>query len=264
MITKKKGFWNILVQWLLFLPINKWQYFIHLILILDTILILVRNSYDALFSEYVRWGFIGFDLLVAFIWSFDLFNKLNVSEDKIQYARTRWYKFVGIVPIPFFRFFLFLATFKLIIITYKYIKRGESNKELFTDNEMHFSFFNFFIDSVSDAIFLNSLARVVEVTKRVDYSKVSKEIMLEHGEEVRAAVEKSLLSMKAVKSLNSLPILSNLTKELTDDVTRLILETLEMEITGKILKETNLYMLKEMDKHVRELSLDRITDKETK
>ncbi|MDX1960435.1 MAG: hypothetical protein SFU98_17835 [Leptospiraceae bacterium] len=249
---------RVIGSWISVLPISKKQYFIHSILFIDAILIVFRNSYEPLIPSYVSIGLISFDLVVAFIWLIDLISKLSKTEDKINYAQTRWYKFVGLIPIPFFRFFLLLATAKLIIIIYKYIKRGEHNKEQFIDREMNFSFFNYFVDSISDAIFLNSLSRVEEVTRRVDFSKVSREIMLVHKEELKEAVENSLLSMKAVRTLNSIPMLSGLTKELTDDITQLIINTMELEIAGKILKETNLYMLKEMEKHVKELDLDRI------
>jgi hypothetical protein len=252
----------ILKEWMAYFPISKRDYFNHSILILDCIFIISRISYQSLFSYSINIGFILFDFLVALIWTFDLFKRLKTKENKIEYLKTRWYKVLGLVPFPSFRLLLLLGTLKLIIITYKYIKRGEKNKELFLDREINFRFQDLIVDAVSDAIFLKSLERVEEVTKRLDFSEIAKKIMSEHRSELKKAVQVSLNSKTVVAQIKSFPFMSTLTDQLSEDVTELIIETIEMEVTGKILKETNLHVLKEMNMHVLKLDLDRITSTE--
>ncbi|HNM03505.1 MAG TPA: hypothetical protein PKK05_11380, partial [Leptospiraceae bacterium] len=63
-----------------------------------------------------------------------------------------------------------------------------------------------------------------------------------------------------MKQLNAMPFFAGLTSQLSRDITEIMIETMENEVLGKITKDMNLYVLKEMDNHVRQLDLDRITD----
>jgi hypothetical protein len=202
------------------------------------------------------------DLFVYIFWVSDIYKRSKSKEDKIQYFKGRFYYILGLFPFPIFRFFLLISTLKQAIIIYKYIKRGEKDKSLFLDRELNFTFFDFFIDAISDAIFLRSLNRVDEVMRRLEYDKISQEIMPKHREALRNIVRNSMNAKTAIGKLDSFPLLHGIADQMSEDVSNMIVETMETQVMGEIMKELNMYILKEMEKHVNELDLDRITRSE--
>jgi len=251
-------------EWSEFLPISKREYFYHVILILDCIMILIRISYETLLPFGVNRGVLIFDIGVVTLWGFDFIRRVRKSENKLDYSWNRWYNILGLFPFPVFRLFLLLITLKQAIIAYKYIKRGEKNRELFLDRELNFSFQNIIADSISDIIFLNALKRVEEVMSRLEYDKMTQEIFQRNRESIHKAVGDSLISKDFIGRLNSLPLLKGITGQLAEELTLIIIETIEAEVIGKVLKEINLFILREMVQHVKELDFDRITEGQKK
>ena len=154
-------------EWTQFLPISKREYFKHIILILDCTFILFRVSYESFLTISINLSIYIFDILVYSYWAYDIYHKIRSSENSLGYIKNRIYYILGLFPFPIFRLFLLISTLKQGIIIYKYIKRGEKDQSLYIDRELNFTFFDFFIDTISDAIFLRSLERVDEVMSRL-------------------------------------------------------------------------------------------------
>ena len=154
------------------------------------------------------------------------------------------------------------ATLKLVIITYKFIQRGEKDTKQFISRELNFRFIDLFVDAISDAIFLRSLERVEEVVEKMDFQDLTKDILAKNKQDLGKAVKESLESKNFVKRINALPFMTEVTNKVSDEITEVLLETLSTEVVGNMLKEVNLRLLHVMDDRVRKLSLDRITEEE--
>lgn len=246
-------------EWSTYLPISKKEYFFHILLILDLLLLLLKTSYELYFPNNLNLFIFFFDFIVASIWGIEFIKRIHGREEKFRYIQDRWYHLLGIFPIPIFRFFLFLITLKQSILIYKFIRRGEKNAAIFIDKEINFSFMDLFIDTISDAIFLRSLERVNEVVERLDFSKLSGPILESNRENLKIVVKDSLDNKTSIGKITSNPLFNGLSDQLSNDITNVIIETVENEVIGKISRELNIKLLKEMEKHVKELDLDRIT-----
>lgn len=247
-------------EWKEFIPIPRREIFYHILLFIDCMLILFRVSYETLIPDRLNYGLLGFDFIISAIWAISFYGKVRKKDDKWNYIKDRWYHIAGLIPFPIFRLLLLLSTLKLIILVYKFIKRGEKNREEFLDKELHFRFQDIIVDTISDAIFLRSLQRVEEVVQRMEFDKISREILKSHRQEIQKMVSDSLNTKPFMKQLNTMPFFAGVTSQLSKDITEMMIETMENEVLGKIMKDMNLYVLKEMDNHVRQLDLDRITD----
>jgi hypothetical protein len=244
-----------------FIPTTRTDYFLHLLLVLDIGFILFKNSYEAILPRLAIGIIIGIDLFVLIFWGIRFLIRIKSKEDKIKYIQNSWYYIPGLVPLPSMRFFLLLSTVKLIIITYKFIKRGEKDILKFKDRELNFTFIDLFVDTISDAIFIRSLERVEEVVQGMDFSKLNSEVMEAHREEILLMVQNSLESKQAFKRLNEIPFLNGITKELSVEISETIIDGSKNPLLGKMMKELNLKIIYFMDERVRKLDLDRITSK---
>jgi len=254
------GFFNQIKNSIQYLPLTKSDYFKHFILILDCLLILFRVSYESFLSTNINLALFCFDVFVYIYWFINIYKRVKLKDDKFTYIKNRLYYILGLFPFPIFRIFLLFSTLKQGIIIYKYIKRGEKDKSLYQDRDLNFTFFEFFIDAISDAIFLRSLERVNEVMSRLEYVKISKEIVSSHKSDIQNVVRASMSTKTAIGRLNAFPLFNGIADQMSVDVTNMMIETMETEVMGDIIKELNLYILKEMEKHVRQLGLDRIVD----
>jgi hypothetical protein len=251
---------HIIQPWRSYIPISKREYFLHVILILDSALLLFKNSYESFLPQFASGIILSIDILVVTLWGFWFFYKLKSKENKIAYMEDNWYFIPGLLPFQVLRFFLLLSTIKLAIITYKFIKRGIKDPKQFINREINFRFIDLFVDAISDAIFLRSLERVEEVVQGMDFAKLNSEIMNKHKENIRLLIQSSLESKNSIKRLNDIPFLNGITYELSKEVTDSILESANHPAIGEIMKEINLSILKVMDDRVRKLDLDRITN----
>ena len=254
-------FFEKLHPWGPYIPISKKEYFLHIILFLDLVFFLFLNSYEAFLPKVYSGASFLFDMFVVTLWGVQVIFKIGRSQNKVDYVTTNWYLLPGLVPFPIFRFFLVFATLKLIIITYKFIQRGEKDTKQFISRELNFRFIDLFVDAISDAIFLRSLERVEEVEK-MDFQDLTKDILAKNKQDLGKAVKESLESKNFVKRINALPFMTEVTNKVSDEITEVLLETLSTEVVGNMLKEVNLRLLHVMDDRVRKLSLDRITEEE--
>lgn len=261
-MASKKNIWEIYLDWKNSLPITKKDYFFHTILILDCCLILFKDSYEGLIPYYsFSLAIFGFDFLVVTIWGISFLRRLKKQDDKLDYIFNRWYIVLGLFPFSLFRLFLLLATIKHILLILKYIQRGVKDRESFTDREFDVTFHSMFVDSISDAIYLNSLKRVEEVVNRLEFDKITKQIIDKYEDQLKRLVKESIQNKSVVGKLEAIPLLRGISAQLAEDVTSVILETMEAETTSNITRELNLFILKEMEANVKSLGLDRISAK---
>ena len=251
-------------EWIQYLPISKKDYFKHFILILDCTFILFRVSYESFLSININLSLFLFDVFTYLFWLIDVSKRSGLRGDRLNYFTKRIYYIIGLFPFSILRLFLLISTLKQGIIIYKYVKRGEKDKSLFVDRELNFTFFDFFIDTISDAIFLRSLSRVNEVMSRLEYDKISREIVSSHKSSIRKVVRDSMSTKTAIGRLNSFPLFSGIADQMSEDVTGMIIETMETKVMADIMKELNMYILKEMKKNVLQLDLDRIVESNEK
>lgn len=247
--------------WRPYIPTTRTDYFLHLVLIFDISIILFKNSYDAIMPRIATGAIIGIDFLVVILWGLRFIFRIKSKEDKLKYIQNSWYYIPGLLPFPSLRFFLLLSTVKLIIITYKFIKRGEKEPSKFKDRELNFTFTDLFVDTISDAIFIRSLERVEEVVQGMDFTKLNSEVMEIYKNEIALMVQSSLESKQAFKRLNEIPFLNGIIKELSQEISETIIESSKNPLLGKMIKELNLKIIYLMDERVRKLDLDRITSK---
>ncbi len=255
-------FFENLHPWGPYIPISKKEYFLHIILFLDLVFFLFLNSYEAFLPRIYSGVSFLFDMFVVTLWGIQVIFKIGRSQNKFDFISTNWYLLPGLVPFPIFRFFLILATIKLVIITYKFIKRGEKDTKQFTSRELNFRFIDLFVDAISDAIFLRSLERVEEVVEKMDFQDLTKDILAKNKQDLGRVVKESFESKNFVKRINTLPFMTEVTGRVSDEITEVLLETLSTKVVGSMLKEVNLRLLHVMDDRVRKLSLDRITEEE--
>lgn len=248
--------------WGPYIPISKREYFLHIVLFFDLVFILFLNSYEAFLPKVFSGASFLFDMFVVTLWGVQVIFKIGRSLNKVEFVTTNWYLLPGLVPFPIFRFFLVLATLKLMIITYKFIKRGEKDTKQFISRELNFRFIDLFVDAISDAIFLRSLERVEEVVEKMDFQDLTKDILAKNKQDLGRAVKESLESKNFVKRINALPFMTEVTSKVSDEITDVLLETLSTQVVGNMMKEVNLRLLHVMDDRVRKLSLDRITEEE--
>lgn len=261
-MASKKNIWEIYQDWKDSLPITKKDYFFHIILILDCCLILFKDSYEGLIPYYsFSLAIFSFDFLVVTIWGISFLRRLRKQDDKLEYIFNRWYTVLGLFPFSLFRLFLLLGTIKHILLILKYIQRGIKDRKNFTDREFDVTFHSMFVDSISDAIYLNSLKRVEEVVNRLEFEKITKQIIDKYETQLKLLVKESIQNKSVVGKLETIPLLRGISAQLAEDVTSVILETMEAQTTANITRELNLFILKEMEANVKSLGLDRISAK---
>jgi hypothetical protein len=243
------------------LPISKFIYFLHFLLIIDILLILIRISYMPFIHENFLILTYVFDLIIITVWGLDFIKKIYSKENKLNYLQSRWYNILGLFPFPLFRFFLLLNTLKLSIIVYKFIKSNKQDFSSFKDKELNFSFRDYFIDSISDAIFLRSLERVKEVVIRLDFQELASKSLENNQANLYSLIKSSIDSKIKSNILFTNSIANNFSEQLTNIVLNILKEILQNKIAGDITKDLNLLVIEEMDKHVRQLDLDRIITK---
>lgn len=255
---------NVFKTWHSYIPVSRKEYTIHILLIIDSLFILIQNSYDFIIPKEASLALILFDLLVVTIWGLFAIKRFRASKDKFYFLESNWYFIPGLVPFPIFRLFLLLGTVKLAIIIYKFIKRGEKDASKFHDRELNFRFRNLFADAISDAIFLQSLDRVEEVVTHMDFRKATTGIVSKHRDEIEKVIHDSLEKKSIISQLNDLPFFNGLTKQISSEITDVMMETIDSEAMAKVTKELYLHMLHAMDDRLRKLDLDRLTNSENK
>jgi len=241
------------------LPGTRRDYFLLLLVIIDIFLILIRNSYEGFIPGNISRGILLFDLFVTILWGLNFLARLSAQKNKIAYIRMHWYEIPGLIPIVFFRTFLLLRGAKLVIA---YFKIAMASQEVKKEDvrEVNFRFRDVIIDAIADIVFLQSLTRVEEVMRKLDYMEIAHESFQSHHDELTEAVNKSLQTKSLVGEISNLPFMSGLAGRMGEDVSGVIAEVLETKVMGDVLKDITLAILQQMRARVRMLDLERITE----
>ncbi len=255
---EKQTFRKNLSYWLKILPGSRKEFFLITIVSLDILFLLIRNSYGQLFGWSVFTIFTIFDLLVIIIWALDFISRFRREEDRLLFVKTCWYELVGMVPLIVLRPFLLLRAVKLVIAFYK-LGRSERDVSRLITQDITFRFRDVIVDTIADAVFLQSLQRVEEVMVRLDYSRLANAAFRENHDSLRKIVNESLRSKSMLAELNKIPLMDAFTKKLGEDVSDVIVEVLETEVAGNIMKKIVHGVLLEMTDRVRDLDVERIT-----
>lgn len=255
---EKPTFRKNLRYWLNILPGSRRDFFLIGLAAFDILLILARNSYGELLGPSAFTIVLIFDIIVVIIWVIDIIARFRREEDKWKFVTTNWYELVGIVPLTVLRPFLLLRGAKLIIAFYK-LGRSEHDVSRLITQDITFRFRDVIVDTIADAVFLQSLQRVEEVMVRLDYRQLAQKAFQENRDSLRKIVNDSLTNKSMLAELNKVPLMDAFTKRLGGDVTEVIIEVLETEVAGDIIKKIVHGVLLEMSDRVRDLDVERIT-----
>jgi hypothetical protein len=245
------------------LPGRAVDYDLLLLVTIDIILLMITNTYGVLFRPSLNYFIYGFDILIILIWGIDLslrIKKEKTEEKKQHYMLTHWYEIIGLIPIPFFRTFLLLKGVKLAIAFYKLEKAGEEISKTLT-REITFRFRDIIVDTIADAVFLQSLRRVEEVMIRLNYAELAKEAFKKYENELTEVVKNSLYSTTMMGELSRIPFMKGFVNYAGEEISKVISEIMETEVFGNIMKEITRGILKEMYERVQKLDVERITGK---
>lgn len=260
----KSSLKNKIKYWFSVLPGRRRDYFFLGLAFLDIILLLFGDTYRHVLEKKatsVNILILLFDLLVILLWTVYFYVRLRKSGDKLEFFRTHWYEIIGLIPLGvIFRAFLLLRAAKFAIAFYRLGSSEQDVTRLIT-RDITFKFRDIIVDTIADAVFLQSLQRVEEVMMRLDYSKLAHNALQNQQEELQKTVHKSLKSSSMIQEISRLPLMGNVPKKVGNDLNLVINEIFESDVLGKIMKEITREILQEMAKRVRVLDVERITGK---
>ncbi len=245
------------------LPGRPIDYNLLLFAIIDIILLMISNSYGIFFPKVYNYFIIYMDIVLIIVWGFDFLfriRKEKTEKDKRHYIYTHWYEVVGLIPIPILRPFLLLRGVKLAIAFYKLEKSGEEISKALT-REITFRFRDIIVDTIADAVFLQSLKRVEEVMIRLNYGELAKVAFKKYEQELTEVVKQSLYSTTMMKELSKVPFMNSFVNYAGEEISRVISEIMETEVFGNIMKEITKGILKDMYERVQKLDIERLTGK---
>ncbi|MFN3605116.1 MAG: hypothetical protein ACK4UJ_10435 [Leptonema sp. (in: bacteria)] len=231
-----------------------------LLLFIDVIFLLIGNSYGIFLSRGINFSILLFDIFTITIWGVDFFLRLKKNEEsqKFRYIWTHWYEVIGILPFQILRPFLILRGIKLAIAFYKLGKAEEEISRALT-REITFRFRDIIVDTIADAVFLQSLKRVEEVMIRLNYAQLAKHSFKKYEKELTDVVKKSLYSTTMMGEIAKIPFMQNVVNYAGEEISKVISEILETEVFGDIMKEITKGILKDMYERVQKLDIERIT-----
>jgi hypothetical protein len=245
------------------LPGRPADYDLLLIAFIDIVLLMIINTYGVFLQKQYNFFVYGLDIMVILIWGIDLslrVRKQLTEEKKRYYLLTHWYEVIGVIPIPLFRPFLLLRGVKLAIAFYKLEKSGEEISKTLT-REITFRFRDIIVDTIADAVFLQSLKRVEEVMIRLNYAELAKHAFKKYEKELTEVVKNSLYSTTMMGELSKVPFMKGFVNYAGEEISKVISEIMETEVFGNIMKEITKGILEEMYQRVQKLDVERITGK---
>jgi len=245
------------------LPGRPADYNLLLIAFIDIVLLMIINTYGVFLQKQYNFFVYGLDIMVILIWGIDLslrVRKQLTEEKKRYYLLTHWYEVIGVIPIPLFRPFLLLRGVKLAIAFYKLEKSGEEISKTLT-REITFRFRDIIVDTIADAVFLQSLKRVEEVMIRLNYAELAKHVFKKYEKELTEVVKNSLYSTTMMGELSKVPFMKGFVNYAGEEISKVISEIMETEVFGNIMKEITKGILEEMYQRVQKLDVERITGK---
>ncbi len=255
--------YKILSKYFKNLPGRSIDYNLLLIAFIDIVLLMLINTYGVFLKKEYNFLIYALDIIVILIWGIDLsirVRKEQTEEKKRYYLITHWYEVVGIIPIPLFRPFLLLRGVKLAIAFYKLEKSGEEISKTLT-REITFRFRDIIVDTIADAVFLQSLKRVEEVMIRLNYAELAKHAFKKYEKELTEVVKNSLYSTTMMGELSKVPFMKEFVNYAGEEISKVISEIMETEVFGNIMKEITKGILEEMYQRVQKLDVERITGK---
>lgn len=255
----KRNFRESVRYWLSVIPGTKRDYFLITLAILDSLLILFSTNLITLFPFVVTSSIVAFDITVVVIWGLFFLVRFLKEKDRWSYVSYHWYEVIGLIPIPLssLRFFLLLRAAKLVIAYYK-LGRAEQDVSQLLTRDLTFRFRDAIVDTIADAVFMQSLNRVEEVMSTLDYEQVSRRAMERHREELRATVEESLSNKSMIGELRKIPLMGVFADRLTKDVGLVVAEILEQKVLGDIMRDVSASVLGAMHTRLRDIGVDRI------
>ena len=255
--------YKILSKYFKNLPGRSIDYNLLLIVFIDIVLLMIINTYGVFFRKEYNFFIYALDIIVILVWGIDLsirVRKEQTEEKKRYYLFTHWYEVIGLIPIPLFRPFLLLRGVKLAIAFYKLEKSGEEISKTLT-REITFRFRDIIVDTIADAVFLQSLKRVEEVMIRLNYAELAKHAFKKYEHELTEVVKKSLYSTTMMGELSKIPFMKSFVNYAGEEMSKVISEIMETEVFGNIMKEITKGILEEMYQRVQKLDVERITGK---
>ncbi|WP_061224826.1 hypothetical protein [Leptospira weilii] len=255
--VNKFNIWHFYL-WFRALPNSGRDLFLLPIAALDVFLLLTYNSYNEILPRELYIYVIGFDFFVLVVWVMELISKFRKSKEPGTFFSMNWYEIVGVIPFYFLRPFLLLRGMKILIAFYKLGQSGQNLSDIVT-REITFRFRDVIVDTIADAVFLHSLERVKEVMVRLDYSQLAKKAFELHQDQFNIKVNEALKSKFLLGELSKIPFMGEISKRLGEDISLMITEILENQVTGEIMKQITEAILKEMANHVKKLPIERIT-----
>ena len=245
------------------LPGQRRDYFFLGLVIVDIFLLVFGSVYQPLFQR-IGWDIaqllLMFDQIVVIVWALYLFARSRHSDDRLTFLRTHWYELVGLLPLgAIARSFLLLRGAKFGIAFYKLGRADQGDVAGMITRDITFRFRDVIVDTIADAVFLQSLRRVEEVMLRLDYSRLAQDAFAEYQEELRVAVNNAVRQRSVVGKLSKLPFMDGFGDMIGDDLSEVIKDVLETEAAGKIMKDITRGILQEMAGQVYKLDVERIT-----
>lgn len=253
-----QGFLRQLRDWIRIIPARKTDYFLLTFLTIDLTAILIWLSYRDLLAEWTFQYFRYFDFGLIGLWSLDFLLRIRRQDQRLRYVSAHWYEALGLIPLQPFRFLLVLRAVKIAIAFFRLLRSDREVGQLVVE-EITFRFRDIFVDTISDAVFLRSLERVQEVMDRLDYVSLARQSFQKHQDSMMKAVHTSIHSKSIVGELSRVPLMGSFVNRLGEDVSKIIIEVLETEVTGNIVKDMTSSILHEMEERVRLLDLERLT-----
>ena len=247
-------------RWFRFSPLpgRKRDYYLLILAALDIALSQITQLFDVVLGRDGKVIALWFDIVVLTLWGLDLVFRTLQQKNRIAYLKQHWYEVLGFLPFQMTRFLLLVRGVKLAIVYYKIGRSDEILTQSLT-REITFRFRDVIVDTIADAVFLQSLTRVEEVMSRLNYADLARKAFKNHQSNLNAAVKTSLMNKSMMGELARIPFMQGFVERTGEDVSIVISEILENEVSGEIMKEIIRDILSEMYEKVRRLDVERIT-----
>ncbi len=247
--------------WIRLFPASKRDYFLFFITLLDVVLLEVNNTFKVFLNPYFISGVVIFDFLVIFIWFLDFRKRYKNHENKLEYISINWYEIVGILPFSVLRPFLFLRAVKMGIAAFKLANANIDPDKLKT-REVYIKFSEVFIDTISDKVFLQSIDRVRDVMRRLEYDKLVDTIFTSYEKEIQSSVREAVYQKTSLKDLTRLPFFNMIESKLSSEITSSMKDLMKSEIIAEVVRTITTEILDQMEKRVTMMDAERITRQE--
>lgn len=247
--------------WIKLFPASKKDYFLFILTIVDLILMEINNSYKVFLPGYFVTGVFVFDFLVILIWVLDFRKRYKRHENKLEYIQINWYEIVGMLPFSLLRPFLLLRAVKMGIAAFKLANSNIDPNKLKT-REVYLKFSDVIMDTISDNVFLQSIDRVRDVMRRLEYDQLVDKIYSDYESEIKDSVKDVLYSKTSMKDLAKLPLFSVIENKVTGEISESMRDILKSKIMADVIRTITTEILDQMEKRVTMLDVERITKRE--